>query len=125
MKVIVHSLPRDIFIDEFADEHGLTMEVRERNKLFWTDGRSVGKYQACFDNAVVIRANPNRDNYCGYGMTIEEAIEEAIVDYIRQIILLTMVIQKDSMSESYIVSVPKLSTKLRMDKIEMKWVVQE
>lgn len=58
-------------IEQFAEMHGLTMEIRERSKDLWGNGRFIASFEHCEEkgDGVLIGAYGN-------GNTEEEAIED-------------------------------------------------
>lgn len=79
MQIDMKPLPR-MTLEEFADRHGLTMEVAERHPCDWSAPGHFQRYYAHFKSAEVKEGNILKGVF-GNGSTTEEAIE----NYAREI----------------------------------------
>jgi hypothetical protein len=77
MKIIINRRaknPKAISLEDFADAHGLTMEVNERDESFTGKDRFYASFQDCETKT------RSSDNYTvatyGNGATVKEAIAE-------------------------------------------------
>ena len=70
MKIEITEHPR-MTLEEFADKHGLVMQVRERSPEY---AKAYARYYACFKNCNVHRGHTLHGVF-GNGNTPEEAIK--------------------------------------------------
>jgi hypothetical protein len=98
MKIEKHEIER-ISIEEFADRHGLVMEIHERD----LPAGNRGRYYACFKSSAIMEGRSILASATGNGSTPKKAI----ADYAKRISRRQLVLNAYG-SDRKEINVPKL-----------------